>query len=88
MLEMSLGGTAPSHRSANVDANVRADMDRVKQARNFNTKAHKDPFEQAVIYNANNDVYELFKVSNYCLDALLALVIDTFQTIGHLTSLN
>ena len=80
MLEMSLGGT-PSHRSANVDANVRADMDQVKQARNLTTKVHKDPFEQAVVYNANNDVYELFKVS------LLADLIFS-RLHGHLTISN
>ena len=62
MLETSNAGTP--RRAVDLDANVRADMDQVNQARNLSIKAHKDPFEQAVIYNANNDVYEIFKVSD------------------------
>ena len=61
-----------SETAAALEANVRGDMEQVRRARQLGTKVHKDPFEQAVVYNANNDVYELFKVSKPDLARFLA----------------
>ena len=34
----------------------------IKNDRNFSIKMHKDPYVEAKLYLAKNDVYELFKV--------------------------
>lgn len=46
-----------------IEANTQSEMEAVKASRDYETRMHKDPYVEAKVYLAKNDVYDLFKVS-------------------------
>ena len=45
-----------------IQDNTQNEMEVVKMHRDYTTRMHKDPYVEAKLYLAKNDVYELFKV--------------------------